>query len=1003
MTAISTGMAQESAPSRALGLDLDPTRLDSLVAADPIVGAPWARLSADWQTVEQAPGVYDWSRIRPAVDQLRGAGYRVALAIDGSHAHYLPDGGAPSPFVDGSLAGWEGFVRSAARTFSGSVEVLEIGQTPGSYGDADVHALVLKQSALAAQAEAGARNLKLRIAQGSLGVNGLARQKELWDRDLAAYIDVLPVRLQPGLSIDEQIQTLFAESLVHPPAPELWAYVAGDGWDGAGDAIAALSAGADAAFYVPTDGEQVAWGMGLQAEFAAGYDPAGSDGVSFSGDDGRVLGRFFNESDFRSLVVYSADADTSIDVLGLGLKNMRQYEPLSGDRSRLRSEAVEGARGRRVFVEATDRPAVMGFEQAAASFGTEETRAELDVERTRGLTAEEIIARFQLLQQDQTDRLDRWMARGRIDFHFRLAQGAASVDISVDSNYFWERDGALEWEQETYYINGNKVKWKDFPELPLLQPEKVLTLPLDLTLDKTYGYRLIGEDRVGGRECYVLAFEPNNPDPTSSLYRGRLWIDKENFARLKTALTQNNLESPVLSNEETDLFATYPGRDETPFWMLQRIEGQQVWNAAGRTFVVQREVTFLEYQVNPSRQAFTDRRATAYASSNQMLRDTDDGFRYLERAEDGSRTVKSKPDTSQFFGAVGAFKDGSQDNVVPLGGVNYFNYDLWGKGVQLNALTAGVIGQLTVSKPGLGGSRADLTLEGGYNLIKFDDQVFSGNDEIDAERIESRPQNLSLRFGLPVGNYFKFNIIGGAVSRAYFRSDESNDAIADYNAMNPIQLRFVLPEDHVELYGTAEVEFNKKGFNVTGSYSKRSRSDWEAWGLQDTMSGEFGTLAGDVFTVTGGEPVLDRFSRWSVSTSKEWFLPKFQRIRASVSYLDGEDLDRFSRYQFSLFGKDSLSGFSGTGVRFDHGTVARLGYAFNLLEIIRFGARVDTAEVELDDSGLGGQSFTGLGLNANVVGPWRTVINLDYGYALNSDIPDLEGEQEFLLLVLKLF
>ena len=39
----------------------------------------------------------------------------------------------------------------------------------------------------------------------------------------------------------------------------------------------------------------------------------------------------------------------------------------------------------------------------------------------------------------------------------------------------------------------------------------------------------------------------------------------------------------------------------------------------------------------------------------------------------------------------------------------------------------------------------------------------------------------------------------------------------------------------------------------------------------------------------------------------------------------------------------------------------------------------------------------------DALGPWKTVISLNYGYALKSDIPDLEGEQEFLLIILKLF
>ena len=70
---------------------------------------------------------------------------------------------------------------------------------------------------------------------------------------------------------------------------------------------------------------------------------------------------------------------------------------------------------------------------------------------------------------------------------------------------------------------------------------------------------------------------------------------------------------------------------------------------------------------------------------------------------------------------------------------------------------------------------------------------------------------------------------------------------------------------------------------------------------------------------------------------------------------------------------------------------------------IRFSASLENARVEIKDSGEGFRSFTGLGLSGNVVGPWKTVVSLSWGYALASDIPDLEGQQEFYLLVLKLF
>ena len=104
--------------------------------------------------------------------------------------------------------------------------------------------------------------------------------------------------------------------------------------------------------------------------------------------------------------------------------------------------------------------------------------------------------------------------------------------------------------------------------------------------------------------------------------------------------------------------------------------------------MVRRELVFREFELNPDPVEFERRRADAYASNNQMLRDTDQGFRYLERQPDGTRTVKDRPGKHALLAAAGAFRDSSTDGVSPLGGVNYFDYDVRGKNIQLNAFFA---------------------------------------------------------------------------------------------------------------------------------------------------------------------------------------------------------------------------------------------------------------------------------------------------------------------------
>ena len=669
--------ADLSAAAPRLGFLVDAERVDELPPIEgPASTRPVARLEARWETIEAVPGTFDWTRFLRALEALDRAGYAAVVALTGSHSYYLPAGGPASPLAGDSLRAWLDFVRSAARSLAGRADVFELGEAfSGRDEEADVRALVLKQSALALRAEAGARGAAVRIAQPGLPAGSLDWQRALWERDVAAYVDVLPLVLDAGGDLEEQraaIRDLFQASLEHPPAAEIWVYVrGGEDWDAVDTAIAASSAGARVALHEQGERglEAPRWTAAMGSVLADGYAPAPVRGLRLQaegptvGDPGRVLGRFFNERDFTSLVVYRTPAVVSAAELVVDatqVRDVRALDPLTGRRRRARSEAAADGRGRVIRVEAQDPPGVVVFRRPTARPGLGLETEEVDVERERGLTAEEIIARFQLLERDQEDRLERWTARGRIEFHFNLAQAVRNIDVSIDTQYFWERGGQLEWEQTAYYINGNKVRWKKFPELPIVQPEKVITLPLDLTLDRTYRYRLVGEDRVDGRMAYVIAFEPAAADAPESLYRGRVWIDKESFARRKASVVQTNLAPPVLSNEEIDRFAEVLGPDGGSYWMFSSIDGQQVWSTAGRSFVVRREVLFSVFEINPSKEVFDERRAQAYASDNRMLRETDQGFRYLDRESDGTRTVRLKDKRSQWFGALGALKDGRQ-------------------------------------------------------------------------------------------------------------------------------------------------------------------------------------------------------------------------------------------------------------------------------------------------------------------------------------------------------
>jgi hypothetical protein len=1027
-----------------LGWLLEPSdaRNPAIEALPGVDGRGTARLVASWETVERRDGAYDWSGIEPDVDRLSGAGIEVTLCLTGGNRLHLAESELPSPYVEGAMEAWDRFVRDAVRTFAGRVRIVEIWDGP-LRGLEDGHpafqpwdyAFLLKSSSLAVRAEARSQGVEILVAQGALDVSApdpgevLRWQREVWAEDEAAYIDVLPVRIEAGaegelpLARLQRAQArsflvdLQREAVTHPPAPEIRVYVEAGAADApaeaafrkvAGLAIEALDVSAGTALLrlrgTRDEREQQArWIAGVQGLLATGYAGAPRNAVTFHDDEGRsvagavLLGQYFSEETFTTLMVYDASSaygtrsEIHMRIPSAFVRDVRTVDPVTGTVRRTAARAVAGDRlSRSVLVPVGAFPMVLIFQAGAATPGFEVAPEELEVQRTRELTAEEIIARYREGQKLQDDRLERWMAETRMDFHFKLAQAGSSLDVTVDSTYFWERGGFLEREQRAYRVNGNRIGWKKIPRLPLIEPEKVVTLPLDLTLDKTYAYRKVGEEKVRDRPAYVLAFDPVERVADQSLYSGRIWIDKETFVRLKQSLVQTNLDAPVLTNEETDWYRDVEGPDGKTYRMLDRIDGQQIWTAGGRNLVVRRRMEFVSYRINPDAQAFADRKTEAYDSDNLVLRDTEVGFRYLEKGKDGSRTVKWDVDSDQIFLAFGAFFDNSQPNVAPLAGVNYFNYDLFGKGIQTNVLFAGVLLFATFADPDIGGTGNDLSVDVAATALKFTDRVFLGENELVVSQLRTRPQRINLRFGLPFAKFFKLNLIGSLGYVAYFDSDEAVEARAAVGGLG-----YVLPSDHTSLAGTAEFQFNRRGYTVTAAATTARRSDWDPWGLTDASTGEF--IASEY------DPSQQSFYRWGVTAFKEWYLPKFQKLRAEANYLDGDNLDRFSRYEFSFFGDDRLNGFSGAGVKFDQGAVVRAGYTFNVFEAIQFSASLETARVRKDDDPTGTQAFSGLGLSGNLVGPWRTVISLSYGYGLQSDIPEIEGQHEFLLFVFKLF
>ena len=145
----------------------------------------------------------------------------------------------------------------------------------------------------------------------------------------------------------------------------------------------------------------------------------------------------------------------------------------------------------------------------------------MDVGAERGLTAEEIVARERAWEAGQRDAVQSFVAEMDTSLRFRVAEVNETFDLTIRGPFFYRRGEPADWAWHEFYLNGVKWKGKTLPKIPILQPEKVTTLPLDIRLTEEYDYRLSGEARSTGGPRTSSSSPRRKPSPTRRSTAGR--------------------------------------------------------------------------------------------------------------------------------------------------------------------------------------------------------------------------------------------------------------------------------------------------------------------------------------------------------------------------------------------------------------------------------------------------------------------------------------------------
>ena len=579
-----------------------------------------------------------------------------------------------------------------------------------------------------------------------------------------------------------------------------------------------------------------------------------------------------------------------------------------------------------------------------------EVQAAVTVGGEHRLTAEEIVARERAWKAAQDDRIRSYTADLVTSLRFRIAEVNETFDLTILGPLLKERGKDFDWAWEEFYVNGIKWKGKTLPKIPILQPEKVTTLPLEIELTEQYAYTLAGRSQAEGHDCYEIDFAPKESLGDKPAYRGRAWIDAKTFALVKRRSVQEHLKGETLSNIETEFYRPVPGDPQAVLPL--EIKGEEVFSTAGRTTAVERSVILKHVKLNPP--DLEERRRELYASEKQIVRDTDQGLKYLipDPQHPGGRVVEEHISKKSLFGAGGFFYDGSLSYPIPLLGAQYFNFDLFGKGKQLSAFFGGVLLTANYTDPALAGSRFDAGADLFAVAIPFGDVDYENGKEVKSQRLKHIPAVFQVNLGHPLGPYLKGSVSAFVKYDGYQRdSDTAPD--------------FITPAD-TETYGvTGKLTANVEGFNATLDYSLFHRADWPFWGEPG---------------ISEYRPSQRDYQKWSLGLSKDYYFSNFRKFHAAIRYLDGSNLDRFSRYEFGAFSGNPLRGYKSGALRTSQALVMNLSYGLNIEDIIRFEVLYDQAVINDRVSGFRRQYYSGAGLSGQLNGPWdNSLIRFDVG------------------------
>lgn len=805
-----------------------------------------------------------------------------------------------------------------------------------------------------AAVELRARRDEAFTALGGPAMGDESRRSSIYTTALAPYVDLLsysdrsparPLAASEETALAAWVERVDAGAglLLTAPSPaggqpvpmvqqllaDLGTQTVARAWDGAtlAQAQPVLAALADVLVHPVTTVDAEAVGLELRA---------GGDGAAPPALGHRLL---FDTSNFSTLLFLFGEAVAK--PLSVTLR-----VPLAGTPSvsdlRTGSKAVAAGYRRDETTERTSvevvfdgRPMLINFNEGAEAIGE---RGGVTAEQR--LSVDEIISRHRRQQLAQDRALRNYMADAHVRYFLTPQLTDPGYDLAVTNRYFFAEDG-VEWEQLTFAVNNRRF---DGPmPMPMIQPEKVFTPPLQLRFGDDYTYRLEGTATVDGFDCYEVGFEPTRDDP--SLYRGTVWIDRRTFARIRLRAVQGGLPGMVISNDETQHYAPVAVIANQSIFLPVQLTARQIWLFGGRNLAAEKTVTFTDFRLNDD--AFVEARTAARRSDHLMYRETENGLRsYVKRGEE--RVISDRLTESVKAMALGVVVDPSYQFPLPIFGINYIDFSFGDDDTQLAMLFAGVLAAGNIQRPHLFGSkRLSASLDFFAIAAPSSDRIYEAAGELEAERVLTWPMTTGLNVGFQATPFQKWSLQYQFRFDAYVRDTTTAES-------------YQLPSSTVTNGIGGQWEYSRSGYTAVLNAAWFARGSWKAWGGEAAAS-----------------ETSRSYAKYSATLSRVFLIDAFQKVSVNGAWFGGRDLDRFVRYQFGLFDATRIRGVP-AAARFGELAMARGSYSVNVFDQYRLDLFLDHGWGR-DARGEAWQRIPGIGSAFNLPGPWNTIVRADVG------------------------